>query len=155
MRGSLIALIPGARLTVATEAGLRGMGNAVEATAAGADRLFLMGYDYHWSGSAPGASSPIDRADGLYSLRWSIEQYVDAGVPRDHILLGLPLYGMSWGASWPDLTAPLFGKGTTWIPNRNLDVLLDCANIAKIATGWRCDVSIIPDRTWLAALIGC
>jgi len=125
LRTALTAAMPGARLSVATEAGLRGTGNALAAVEAGVDRLFLMGYDYHWSGSQPGASSPIDRSDGLYTLRWSIEQYVRAGVPRDRIVLGLPLYGMSWRTIGPDRTAPVLGKGSTWIPNRHLDVLLD------------------------------
>jgi len=114
-----------ATLTVATEAGLRGTGNAAAAIAAGVDRVFMMGYDYHWSGSQPGASSPVDRTDGQYTLRWSIDQYVEAGVPRDRIILGLPLYGMSWRTLGPDRTAPVLGRGTTWIPNRHLDVLLD------------------------------
>ena len=125
LRTALVAAVPGARLSVATEAGLSGTGNALEAVGAGVDRLFLMGYDYHWSGSQPGASSPIDRADGLYTLRWSIEQYVQAGVPRDRIMLGLPLYGMSWRTIGPDRTAPVLGSGSTWIPNRHLDVLLE------------------------------
>ena len=112
-------------LTVATEAGLRGTGNAAAAIAAGVDRVFMMGYDYHWSGSQPGASSPVDRTDGQYTLRWSIDQYVEAGVPRDRIILGLPLYGMSWRTIGPDRTAPVLGGGSTWIPNRHLDVLLD------------------------------
>ena len=38
-----------------------------------------MGYDYHWSGSQPGASSPVDRIDGVYDLRWSIDRYVRPG----------------------------------------------------------------------------
>jgi hypothetical protein len=124
LRSALVAAVPGARLSVATEAGLRGTGNALAAATAGVDRVFLMGYDYHWSGSQPGSSSPVDRSDGLYTLRWSIEQYVQAGVPRDRIVLGLPLYGMAWRTSWPDRTAPVLGTGSTWIPNRHLDVLL-------------------------------
>ena len=32
--------------------------------AAGADRIFLMGYDYHYAGSDVGASAPMDRRDG-------------------------------------------------------------------------------------------
>jgi hypothetical protein len=114
-------------LTVATEAGLRGTGNAAAAARAGADRVFLMGYDYHWSGSQPGASSPVDRSDGQYTLRWSIDQYVAAGVPRDRIVLGLPLYGMSWLTTGPDRSAPVIGRGASWIPNRHTDVLLDPA----------------------------
>jgi Glycosyl hydrolases family 18 len=125
LRAALTSAVPGATLSVATEAGLRGTGNAIAAAAAGVDRLFLMGYDYHWSGSQPGASSPVDRSDGIYTLRWSIDQYVEAGIPRDRILLGLPLYGMSWRTTGPDRTAPVLGSGTTWIPNRHLDVLLD------------------------------
>jgi hypothetical protein len=116
---------PKATLTVATEASLRGAGKAATAFAAGVDRLFLMGYDYHWSGSQPGASAPVDRTDGVPTLRWSIEQYVGAGVPRDRILLGLPLYGMTWRTDAPDRRADVIGRGSTWILNRHLDVLLD------------------------------
>jgi len=125
LRSALVAAIPGARLSVATEAGPRGVGNAAEAIGAGVDRVFLMGYDYHWSGSQPGASAPIDRSDGTATLRWSIDRYVEAGVPRDRILLGLPLYGMSWRTIGPDRTAPVIGSGVAWIPNRHPDVLGD------------------------------
>jgi hypothetical protein len=125
LRSSLRAVAPKATLTVATEAGLVGAGNAAAAAQAGVDRIFLMGYDYHWSGSQPGASSPVDRSDGLYTLRWSIDQYVEAGVPRDHILLGLPLYGMTWQTVEPGRSAQVIGTGSTWVPSRHLDVLLD------------------------------
>jgi hypothetical protein len=125
LRSALRTAIPNGTLTVATEAGSRGVGNARAAATAGVDRLFLMGYDYHWSGSQPGASSPVDRLDGLYTQRWSISEYVEAGVPRDRILLGLPLYGMTWQTTGPDRTSPVIGKGAAWIPNRHLDILLD------------------------------
>ena len=127
LRGELLARLPGATLSVATEAGLRGSGNALAAFQAGVDRLFLMGYDYHWSGSQPGASSPVDRTDGLYDLQWSIAAYVEAGVPRDRILLGLPLYGMTWRTLGPDRTSPVVGAGQPWIPSRHLDRLGDPA----------------------------
>ena len=125
LRAALVAAVPNARLTVATEAGPRGVGNAAAATAAGVDRLFLMGYDYHWSGSNVGASSPVDRTDGQYTLRWSIDQYVEAGVPRDRILLGLPLYGMQWRTEGPLRTYPIIGTGVTWVPSQHLDLLDD------------------------------
>ncbi len=127
LRSRLVEAIPRARLSVATEAGPRGVGNAAKAVEAGVDRVFLMGYDYHWSGSSPGATSPIDRHDGIYDLRWSIEQYVGVGVPRDRILLGLPLYGMSWHMNGPDRTSYVLERGQTWIPNRHLSVVLDPA----------------------------
>ena len=125
LRDALLEARPKARVTVATEAGLRGVGNAATAAAAGVDRIFLMGYDYHWSGSKPGASSPVDRIDGLYDLRWSIDSYVEAGVPRDRILLGLPLYGMTWRSTGPERWSTVVGKGKSWILDGNLDVLLD------------------------------
>ncbi len=125
LRPAVASAIAGGTVSVDTEAGLRGVGNALAAATAGVDRIFLMGYDYHWSGSQPGASSPVDRSDGLYTLRWSIDQYVEAGVPRDHILLGLPLYGMSWKTIGPDRTSAVLERGSTWIPNKHLDVLLD------------------------------
>jgi chitinase len=127
LRTELRAAAPRATLSVATEAGPRGTGNAATAMQAGVDRVFLMGYDYHSSRSQPGASSPVDRSDGLYDLRWSVEQYVGAGVPRDQILLGLPLYGMSWRTAGPDRFAPVLGKGVSWIPSLHRDVLLDPA----------------------------
>ena len=125
LRAALRSAKPDARLTVATEAGPRGIGNAAAAAAAGVDRVFLMGYDYHWSGSQPGSSAPIDRTDGLYTLRWSIDRYVEAGVPRDRILLGLPLYGMRWRLEGPSRASAVVGRGVTWVPGNNLDVLLD------------------------------
>jgi hypothetical protein len=125
LRAALVAERPGATLSVATEAGLRGTANAATAYAAGVDRLFLMGYDYHWSGSQPGASSPIDRTDGTYTLRWSIDSYVTAGVPRDRILLGLPLYGMRWRLAGPVRNEQVIGQGVTWVPGQHRITLLD------------------------------
>jgi hypothetical protein len=123
LRTALLAALPEARLTVATEAGPRGVLNAATAAGAGVDRVFLMGYDYHWSGSQPGSSSPIDRLVGTYTLRWSIDAYVDAGVPRDRILLGLPLYGMQWRTEGVDRLTAVIGQGVAWIPSRHVTQL--------------------------------
>lgn len=123
LRTALRAELPEARLSVATEAGERGTANAAAAAAAGVDRVFLMGYDYHWSGSPPGASSPVDRVDGFATLRTSIRAYVEAGVPRDRILLGLPLYGMRWRTLGPNRTFPVVGTGIPWLPHQNVETL--------------------------------
>ena len=64
---------------------------------AGADRIFLMGYDYHYAGSDVGASAPMDRRDGADAdLPWSLDLYAASGVPVEKTILGLPLYGMRW-----------------------------------------------------------
>jgi Glycosyl hydrolases family 18 len=118
--------LPKAHLSAATQASTGGALNAATAIGAGVDRVFLMGYDYHWSGSQPGGSAPIDRSDlGYMSLRWSIDQYVSAGVPRDRILLGLPLYGMSWVTLGPSRNFYVLEKGTSWIPSQHVDLLSD------------------------------
>jgi hypothetical protein len=125
LRSTLREALPDAEVSVATEAGERGIGTAAAAAGAGVDRLFLMGYDYHWSGSPPGASSPIDRFDGIPSLRWSIGRYVEAGVPRDRIILGLPLYGMTWRTVGPGRGFPVIGNGVAWLPQQNVETLAD------------------------------
>ncbi|HXG26803.1 MAG TPA: glycosyl hydrolase family 18 protein [Candidatus Binatia bacterium] len=127
LRAALREARADAQVSVATEAGERGVANAAVAAAAGVDRIFLMGYDYHWSGSPPGASAPVDRLDGIATLRWSIERYVEAGVPRDRIFLGLPLYGMRWRTLGPDRFSPVVGDGIAWLPNENLETLTDPA----------------------------
>ena len=125
LRAALREELPEAEVSVATEAGERGTANAAVAAAAGVDRVFLMGYDYHWSGSPPGASSPVDRLDGIPTVRRSIARYVEAGVPRDRILLGLPLYGMRWRTLGPNRAFEVVGTGVPWLPHENVDTLTD------------------------------
>jgi Glycosyl hydrolases family 18 len=123
LRRGLDAARPGSRLTVATTASADGADLARAAIAAGVDRVFLMGYEYHWSGSQPGASAPVHRLDGVMDLSWSIAQYAAAGVPADRILLGLPLYGMSWPVASPDRYAASTGNGAAWIPANHVAFL--------------------------------
>jgi spore germination protein YaaH len=99
---------------------------AAAAAAAGADRIFLMGYDYHWEGSDPGATAPIDRLDGEpEDLVWSLDRYAELGVPVERTLLGLPLYGLTWPVIGPGVGSPATGRGDDWVPRRNLRVFED------------------------------
>ena len=133
LRAALTKAHPKAQVSVATTANVRGSAMALAASTAGADRIFLMGYDYHWSGSAPGASSPIDRRDGdEKDLAWSLDMYQALGVPVERTILGLPLYGMSWPVTGAELGAPQTGKGTNWIPSDHLDFLADPANVPTL-----------------------
>ncbi len=126
LRTALVAAHPKAQVSVATTANERGAAMALAATTAGADRIFLMGYDYHYSGSAPGASAPLVRRDGSEKdLGWSLDLYQMLGVPVQRTFLGLPLYGMAWPVLSPDLGAPQVGRGTNWVPSDHLDVLTD------------------------------
>ena len=115
-----------ARVTVATGAGPTGAAMAKVAADAGADRIFLMGYDYRVASSSPGASAPLDRSDGgLRSLRWSLDLYETLGVPTDRLLLGLPLYGLTWPVAGPFIGAPETGRGDHWIPSQHRELLRD------------------------------
>jgi spore germination protein YaaH len=99
---------------------------AAAAAANGADRIFLMGYDYHWSGSNPGASAPIERLDGeARDLVWSLDLYAALGVPVERTILGLPLYGVTWPVIGPGVGSPATGRGDAWVPRRNLSVFAD------------------------------
>ena len=53
--------------------------------------LFIMGYDYHWSGSDPGPIDPL--YGGSPWAQWSLITGNDhlALAPADRIILGLPL----------------------------------------------------------------
>jgi hypothetical protein len=124
LREALRERLPAAQVSAATQANAIGAAMAAAAVAAGADRIFLMGYDYRWAGSEPGASAPIARLDGgRQTLAWSLDLYEALGVPVDRTILGLPLYGMAWPVAGPDFGAPAVGRGKPWVPRRNLGVL--------------------------------
>jgi len=126
LRDALLARDPAAQVSVATQANDRGAAMALAASTAGADRIFLMGYDYHWEGSNAGATSPIDRLDGeSRDLVWSLDRYADLGVPVERTILGLPLYGLTWPVIGPGVGSPATGRGDDWVPRRNLRVFED------------------------------
>jgi hypothetical protein len=126
LRSALRAAVPGAQVSVATQANEVGAAMAAAAGAAGADRIFLMGYDYRTAGSQPGASAPIDRLDGeAKDLVWSLDLYGALGVPVERTILGLPLYGVTWPVIGPGFGSPSTGRGDTWVPRRNLAVFAD------------------------------
>jgi spore germination protein YaaH len=126
VRDAVIAADPADQVSVATGAHGLGAAMAVAAATAGADRVFLMGYDYRTAGSQPGASAPLDRSDGgTASLRTSLDLYQALGVPSDRLLLGLPLYGVAWPVAGPVVGAPSTGRGEAWFPRAHLDLLTD------------------------------
>ena len=130
---ALTAADPGDQVSVSTGAGPLGAAMAAAASAGGAERVFLMGYDYRTGRSAPGASAPLDNREGPGepSLRWSLDMYAALGVPPERTLLGLPLYGVEWPVAGPVIGAPETGPGESWILRRHLDVLVDPALVPE------------------------
>jgi hypothetical protein len=126
LREAIEAADPADRVSVATQANRTGAAMAAVAALAGADRIFLMGYDYRINASWPGAVAPLARRDGEERhLVWSLDQYAAAGVPADRLLLGLPLYGRTWPVTDAEIGAPPTGRGREFIPRRNLELLRD------------------------------
>jgi spore germination protein YaaH len=126
LRAALRERRPEAQVSVATQANEVGAAMAAAAGAAGADRIFMMGYDYRTARTQPGASAPIDRLDGeIKDLVWSLDLYGTLGVPSERLLLGLPLYGNIWPVVGPGFLAPSSGRGDAWVPRRNLGVFAD------------------------------
>jgi hypothetical protein len=132
LRAALVAADAGARVTVDTGAGPTGALMASAAVDAGADRVFLMGYDYRTATSDPGATSPLGRTDGGRDLPWSLDVYAAAGVPVTKLLLGLPLYGVRWPVAGPFPGAPSTGPGVTWVLKKHADVLGDPSMVPAV-----------------------
>ena len=126
LRAALRARLPEAQVSVATTSGAGGAAMAAAAAAAGVDRIFIMGYDYHWEGSDPGASAPLEQLDGdERDLVATLDAYAAIGVPVQRTILGLPLYGVTWPVVGPGIGSPATGRGDDWVPRRNLRVLDD------------------------------
>jgi len=83
------------------------------ALAAASDGLFIMGYDYSWSGGDPGPVAPLDgSAYGIIDLQWTLDDYLGEGAGADDLIMGLPLYGRGWNTT--STTVPGTSTGGSW-----------------------------------------
>lgn len=55
------------------------------------DRVFVMAYDEHWSGSSAGAVASVD---------WcrKVMEYAQKSIPPKKLIMGLPFYGRTWAS---------------------------------------------------------
>jgi len=84
--------------------------------------LFIMGYGYHWSGSAE--AGPTDTLYGgtgtvwasNYALDWTVGDYLSEGADPSRVILGLPLYGRAYYTSNNNVPTASNGDGgaVTW-----------------------------------------
>jgi spore germination protein YaaH len=66
------------------------------------DGIFIMAYDYHWSGSSEaGPVAPLNPSStwGQYCVRWTINDYINYGIYKDKFILGVPYYGYNWATA--------------------------------------------------------
>jgi spore germination protein len=67
-----------------------------------ADQVRIMGYNYHWANSPPGAVAPIGWVRSVLS-------YATTQMPASKVVLGIPLFGYDW----PDGNGP--GQAISWL----------------------------------------
>ncbi|MCX6335365.1 MAG: glycosyl hydrolase family 18 protein [Bacteroidia bacterium] len=78
------------------------------------DYLIVMGYDYYWSGSTTaGPVAPL--AGENYNISRTINTYLNAGVPNNKLLLGVPWYGYDWPVTSTARKSSATGKATARI----------------------------------------
>jgi spore germination protein YaaH len=86
------ARLPGSQLVVATSAGAGAA--LVTGLVPLVDYMFVMTYNYHWSGSTvTGPIAPLDNAPRTVKIH--ISRYLTRA-PAAKIILGVPYYGYSW-----------------------------------------------------------
>ncbi len=109
LKAGLVGAGVGSYLTVCTMAGAGTWSTGYDLaglTATGAaDALFVMGYDYSWSGSArAGGVAPMS-SPYILDVAQSVNDYL-AIVPGAKIIWGVPYYGRTWQTTTGDPNAP-------------------------------------------------
>ncbi|MDF2450358.1 MAG: N-acetylmuramyl-L-alanine amidase, negative regulator of AmpC, AmpD [Bacteroidota bacterium] len=98
------------------------------------DNFIIMGYDYYYSGSTTaGPEAPLYNFQTTYNytLAKSITHYLNKGVSKNKLLLGLPWYGREWetvGATAPSSTTGGFTTSRTYNAVRNNPGTYSAAN---------------------------
>lgn len=95
-----------------------------------ADYVVLMTYDYHYSGSmTAGAVAPVNGAGEWveFDVEIAVREAVNV-IPKEKILLGIPLYGYQWETIRPDKGAATIPGGTSTASSRRITQILEgCA----------------------------
>lgn len=109
------AAIPNSIVTMATPAVDWNGSWDYEALANISDGLFIMAYNYHWSGSV--TAGPVAPLDGFfYDVGWTIDDYLFySGGNSEKLILGLPYYGYDWPVADNQIYTPTTGTGTARI----------------------------------------
>tara|TARA_Y100000589_G_scaffold332302_1_gene391487 strand:- start:38740 stop:41385 length:2646 start_codon:yes stop_codon:yes gene_type:complete len=116
LSNQLKAAIPGASVTMATYS--VDWNNVFDfvALAPYVDQFIIMGYGYYYSGSSTaGPTAPLYSGQlwSPYNLVRSVEYHLNAGVPHNKLLLGLPYYGREWETTSGSLPSSTTGNYTS------------------------------------------
>jgi len=80
------------------------------------DYFVIMGYDYYYPGSSTaGPNDPLFHFGTSYNftLSKSITYYLDAGCPKNKLVLGLPYYGFEWPTASTNVPSSTTGNGVS------------------------------------------
>ncbi|HEX8940826.1 MAG TPA: glycoside hydrolase family 18 protein, partial [Candidatus Limnocylindrales bacterium] len=150
LRSAVRAANPAGQVSVASNANTSGARIAQMTLAAGADRAFMMGYDYRTGGSSPtGAVSPLTSFDGSLDLVDSINLYASAGAPLGRVVLGLPYYGRLW-ATVDDTLHSARNTAVAGCPFGPSSGTPTVAQIPGLATGVTPAVDTVEQTGWFA-----
>ncbi len=78
------------------------------------DGLFIMAYDFHYSGSSqagPVAPNVPSNFWGAYSVAKTIKSYKQYGAIPEKLILGMPFYGYDWPTQSPNMGSNTIGPG--------------------------------------------
>ena len=114
--------IPGSHVSVDTPAVDWAGAFDYDLLAINSDGLFIMGYDYYWSGSSTaGPCSPLTSGGvwGTHNVTWTVDDYLTYGgsANRSKFILGLPYYGREWPTSSTTVPSSTTGSGVSKIYN--------------------------------------
>jgi spore germination protein YaaH len=133
---TLHRLQPRRNLTVCLPAGADGKAYPAKRLAAAADRFVLLAYSY--KGTRVAETGPVAP---LAEVRRDVEDCIQAGIPAEKLLLGLPYFGYRWPTNSQDAGIPATGDGE----------LVKIAKRAEASSGMdfgRDDISGLP--YWIA-----
>ena len=102
-------------VTAATSAGARGIANLeLDSLARIVDWLNVMTYDYHGGAGIAHFNAPLHAAMAdptpSYNVDSTVAMYLRGGMPREKLVIGVPLYGRSYG-NVPPANDGLFQTG--------------------------------------------
>ncbi len=115
LKAALVAGGPGDYLTVCVTAGAATWATGTDVTGltadGAADALFVMGYDYHWSGSSrAGGVAPIDDPYGV-DVNSTMNDFLGQ-TSGSRLIWGVPYYGRTWPTTSDLLNSTTVGGGS-------------------------------------------
>jgi spore germination protein YaaH len=78
------------------------------------DTYILMAYNYYLVGTEPGPVSPLDDKKRNLSIKISVRDYLNKGVPFKKLIVALPYYGIVWKKKHDDSGQYSFYKHWTY-----------------------------------------